>query len=382
MKLAIIVNRLTASRGGAEGWTAGFIAWLAARGHDVEVVMSRQSDSSQFLPNARQVVINCFNRFDFAQKAHAHIQSNRYDIIHDMGFGYHCDLFHPHTGCPSVLEAAKSKRFTGIKRHLYTLLKSCSMRHRRLISLARKQYAQPATNYLAVSQMVADDMQNYHGISASQINVIHNGIDVDRFSRGKLHADRTQMRSHLGIRADETAILSVAHNHSLKGIPLLLQLLENESLANHHLVVVGGHRQRPRSIVVGKNRVTFAGPCANVDPYYAAADIFALPTFYDACSLTVLEAMACELPVITSRCNGAAEFIQHGQNGLLIDSPRDADALLRGVLHCSQKMTRQRLGSQARATMEDYTIEDNFHAIEQLYGSIVDARSVANRRAA
>ena len=45
-------------------------------------------------------------------------------------------------------------------------------------------------------------------------------------------------------------------------------------------------------------------------PYYAAADLYVHPTFYDPCSLVVLEAAACGLPIITSRYNGAAELFR------------------------------------------------------------------------
>jgi len=64
---------------------------------------------------------------------------------------------------------------------------------------------------------------------------------------------------------------------------------------------------------------------------YAAADVFVLPTYYDACSLVVFEAMACGLPAITTICNGAAGIIENGKDGFVISHPP-------GAVELSQKM--------------------------------------------
>ena len=59
----------------------------------------------------------------------------------------------------------------------------------------------------------------------------------------------------------------------------------------------------------------FAGNQKDSLPFYQAADVFALPTLYDPCSLVVLEAMAAGLPVVTSRRNGVHELMQPGVEG-------------------------------------------------------------------
>ena len=58
-------------------------------------------------------------------------------------------------------------------------------------------------------------------------------------------------------------------------------------------------------------------------PYYAAADVFVLPTFYDPCSLSVSEAAASGLPSVTTRFNGAAELLTEGVDGSVISDPAD-----------------------------------------------------------
>ena len=75
------------------------------------------------------------------------------------------------------------------------------------------------------------------------------------------------------------------------------------------------------------DRVIFAGPVPAMERLYAASDIYVHPTFYDSCSLTVLEALASGLPVVTTRFNGASDAIASTEGGTVIDDPADAGAL-------------------------------------------------------
>ena len=74
------------------------------------------------------------------------------------------------------------------------------------------------------------------------------------------------------------------------------------------------YRQAAEGLRVA-DRVKFWGPVADPAPFYQAATVLALPTLYDPCSNVVLEALACGPPVVTTKANGAAEFITPGENG-------------------------------------------------------------------
>ena len=76
----------------------------------------------------------------------------------------------------------------------------------------------------------------------------------------------------------------------------------------------------------------FVGEVADLRPVYSAADIFILPTIYDPFSNACLEALACGLPVITTRSNGFSEIIKNGINGSIIDNPADLTGL-RDAIH-------------------------------------------------
>ena len=107
---------------------------------------------------------------------------------------------------------------------------------------------------------------------------------------------------------------------------------------------------------------------------YAAADIYAQPTYYDPCSLTVLEALACGLPVITTRRNGASELLTHGRDGFILDRPGDLDGLAEAILALCEADLRRDVGAAARALAEGHSTERNYRGILAVYERAADGK--------
>ncbi|MEZ6149617.1 MAG: glycosyltransferase family 4 protein [Pirellulaceae bacterium] len=208
--------------------------------------------------------------------------------------------------------------------------------------------------------------------------MVHNSVDTGRFHPDLRCQFRRRMRQELQIGDNEFVLLTVAHNHRLKGVPALLKLAQAQFQRPLHVVVVGGANKKPcRSRVNHSSQVTFTGAVDDARPYYGASDAFVLLSRYDACSLTVLESMASGLPTITTRVNGASELIDHECNGLIAHDGRDTTELQRLVKVCMDAGEADRLGRAARATMERYTQSDNFKAIESLYYQLGSSRRMA-----
>ena len=122
------------------------------------------------------------------------------------------------------------------------------------------------------------------------------------------------------------------------------------------------------------SQVIFAGRVDDPLPYYAAADCYVHPTYYDPCSLVVLEAGACGLPLITSRYNGASELFRDGQDLLLIDDPADDAELARSMQTLLDDAARRRLGAAAREKVMQHSFERNVDQILEIYQGILDRR--------
>jgi UDP-glucose:(heptosyl)LPS alpha-1,3-glucosyltransferase len=144
---------------------------------------------------------------------------------------------------------------------------------------------------------------------------------MDRF--GFDPALRTKSRQHLKLKPDEIALLFAGSGWERKGLLFAIQamaLCRNKRL---RLLVAGRGNESfyktKRLRFWLEDPVRFLGEVPDLVPVYAAADIFILPTIYDPFSNACLEALACGLPVITTRSNGFSEIIEDGVHGSIIE---------------------------------------------------------------
>jgi UDP-glucose:(heptosyl)LPS alpha-1,3-glucosyltransferase len=142
---------------------------------------------------------------------------------------------------------------------------------------------------------------------------------------------REPVRRELGISEEDRVLVFVANEAERKGLEPLLRALAELPQKNIHLLAVGRLPAATWAPVVDRlglgDRVHFTGPSGAVARYYAAADFFVLPTFYEPWGLVIIEAMACGLPVLTARSAGAAVAVREGQSGELLDDPKSHDEI-------------------------------------------------------
>ena len=180
--------------------------------------------------------------------------------------------------------------------------------------------------------MVADHFQHYHGVPPERISVVPWGLDTSREPADRARV-RTAFRREHGLGDKDVAILFVARNYRLKGLGSLLEAFAPLAGRYPHvrLLACGGkqeaeHQRQARRLGIA-GQVHFLGFVDDIQSCFAGSDVFAFPTFYDPCSLVVLEAMRAGLPVITTRANGAAELITEGSEGFVVESPWEIDDL-------------------------------------------------------
>ncbi len=151
---------------------------------------------------------------------------------------------------------------------------------------------QGASGFLAVSSVVRDGLIKELDVSESRIRVFPNGVDLTRFRPG----NRSEARSRFGIAEGQFVIAFVGHFYEQKGLKRLLEAVRG--LPGVALLLVG---HGPVGVADG-SQVVFKGtlPHEKIPLALAAADAFVLPTRVEGSCNSVLEAMACGLPIITS----------------------------------------------------------------------------------
>lgn len=181
---------------------------------------------------------------------------------------------------------------------------------------------------VALTGQEARLLQEVYGRVRAPITVIPNGVDIDRFSPGDA-AGRAEVRRELGIPDDATVAVFVGHEYERKGLNLAIEALALAPAVV--LLVVGGtgemiRRARAQARRAGvADRVVFAGERPDPVPLLRASDVLVLPSAYEANALVVLEALACGVPVVSTRVGFAPDLLVDGENGFLVE--RDAAAV-------------------------------------------------------
>ena len=147
---------------------------------------------------------------------------------------------------------------------------------------------------IANSELGARGLREDYG--ASTVEVVYNGVDLERFRPD--HAARASLRSEMGV-VGPVAVF-VGNDFVRKGLDVALAALPSDWA----LWVVGTGKPPPAPA-----RVRFFGAQANPERFLQAADVLVLPTHYDPFANVCLEALACGVPVLTTRANGASEIV-------------------------------------------------------------------------
>lgn len=377
MRVAITIDDLDRRRGGMSEWCWQFINAVAKLGYELHVVA--QGFGEDALPNGiiRHAVPRTRSRLELAAKCESTLQSIAPDVKHDTGIGWHFDVFQPHGGSYAAWMVRRLDMYPAWFRFIKRPIDSILPRQRDFSRHWLRQCAaieNSDATIIALSNLVADDFAVTNRIRPNRITVIHNGVDCQRFSPVHRSEYRAVVRRRLSIPDEALVLLIAAHNFRLKGVPELLRVaarLEKNGRQLHVLVAGGRHlepwRLAATRLGIGK-RVSFLGTIADMVPYFSAADAYVHPTYYDPCSLVLLEAAASGLPIVTTRqFNGAVELFRDDDEVLTIDSPTDRVALLERVDALFDERLRGRLGLAARRVALRNPIERNVAEIVRLY---------------
>jgi UDP-glucose:(heptosyl)LPS alpha-1,3-glucosyltransferase len=226
---------------------------------------------------------------------------------------------------------------------------------------------------IAISNMVKQDIMRWYRIPEERITVVYNGVDIERFHPRNCQY-REEVRNRHGIRDEDLVLLFVSNNFRMKGLGFLIKALARIKKETHppfKLLILGRDRQVSYSHLVRKvgigEETIFAGSTNEPEKYYGASDLLVHPTFYDACSLTVLEALASGLPVITTYSNGASGIITQGQEGFVISDPRDDRSLTEKILFFLDREKLEKASIAARHLAESYSLERNWREMENIF---------------
>ncbi|PSB06680.1 glycosyl transferase group 1 [Pleurocapsa sp. CCALA 161] len=236
-----------------------------------------------------------------------------------------------------------------------------------------------ADSIIAVSSNTAKDVAHWLNISPAKIEIVPNGVDtVFNIPDKKTVTDWKQQYAK---SPDEICLLHVGSNQQRKNIETVLKVIK--AIAEQGIPVrlwkVGGDFHLEQEQYIKANNlsphITFVSNPEReaVINFYCAADALVAPSLYEGFGLTVLEAMACGTPTITSNVSAIPEVV--GDAAVLVE-PTDVAAITEAVLRINRDRDfRQDLIDRGFARIKEFSWKKTAEKTAQLYEQVVQSKN-------
>ncbi len=392
MKVALVLEKFTISRGGAERSTYELACALTELGAEVTLLAGKiNTGGLDDLPfRTRQLDIKGMTR---TQRWHSleraltvHVSQNKYDAVHSMAPLFAADVYQPRGG--SILHSG-SRHIRSYNNLVLAVVKRVTawmnMGRRARINSERaicQRHDGPLLT--ALSEYVARQFRTDYNLPDERIRVIRNGVNTNRLRSEQAVSEGTKFRSRYDRKGELALFLFAAENPRLKGLEWLIRSAQqvaqqtSQSLAtplcDFRIMVIGGgdfksYKSLARQLRLDQ-RILFMGSTDHMPGLLQMCDAVVLPTYNDACSRMVLEALAVGKPAITTAFNGAAEFLREGDYGFVIDRCDDVSALAEALLHLCDRNRQQQMcrAIEADRLYEKVSMKRHARELLALYG--------------
>lgn len=347
-RIALSMPRLS-RYGGAEGFGWRLAEALAACGHAVDFLCARAEGR---LPQGVTPVVlgrpplgRAVKNLWFAWAVERHLSRSPYDVVIGLSRTWSQDILRVGGGPQDIFNRLTLPAHgQSLARTLKALRRALSPSGAVIRWMEARQFdtpSNPAQRVVCVSDLVRGWLLEAHpALDPASVEVVYNRPDLSRFAPPDAEL-RERLRAAQGWADADVVVCTAGTNFALKGVGTLIRALP--LLPRNYRLAVAGGRHPDAWVALAKRlgvgeRVHFAGKVDDMPAFYAAADVFALPTYYDACSNAVLEALACGLPAISSARNGSAVF---ADPRLVLQDPGDHQALARFIRLAAEQSPAQ-----------------------------------------
>lgn len=314
-RIALMLPRFS-RYGGVEQFGYRLAEALAAKGHAVDFICARQEVEAPHgvtvLSTGRPAGPRWLKMLVFARQAEALRQRGNYHCAISLGKTLDQDILRVGGGpLPQFWRYSAQAFSPGAARTWKQCTRRLNPANALTMRLEMRQYARSKI-IVAVSHFVRDlILEAAPDIPPERVRVIYNRPDLSRFSPPS-EDERRAARQQFGMEPHTVAIGLATSNFQLKGTAPLIRALA--ALPETCVLYVAGGRNHGAYTALAeklglRERVRFLGKVDAMPVWYRALDVFALPSFYDACSNAVLEALASGLPTLSSAANGSSYFL-------------------------------------------------------------------------
>lgn len=235
------------------------------------------------------------------------------------------------------------------------------------------------TNYIAISEYIKNYMREDLGVPFDKIELIRNGVKFVDYPGLDRQAAKKTILTELGVDINKRVVASIGRLVQLKGHNFLIDAAREilDKYDDVHFLIVGNDKidvewaNSLKRLVKDKRMekyFTFTGTRNDVNNILSVTDVFVLPSLTEGLPLTLLEAMASGVPVVSTDVGSISEVVKHRENGLLIPSG-NSKLISQSVIELFDNL--EWAGSMAESARElvrsKFSIEETARGYENLY---------------
>lgn len=353
---------------------------LAKKGHEIHFITYSQPTRLDFFSENlyyHEVNMEAYPLFAYPPYELA-LASKMVDVVRYEKL----DLLHVHYAIPHASAAYMAKQILksqGIHVPVVTTL------HGTDITLVGKNasYAPVVTfsinesdGITAVSESLRQDTFQHFDIR-KEISVIHNFVDLDRFKKQKKEHFKTAISP-----GGEKVVVHTSNFRKVKRVDDVIRIFHqiSEQLPAR-LLLVGDGPERPKMEKLCRelkicDDVRFLGKLEAVEEVLSIADLFLMPSEKESFGLAALEAMACEVPVVSSNAGGLPELVIDGQCGFVCPVG-DTQQMTKKALYILQEENLPLFKANALARAREFDISNILPLYEMVYKKVLDVKDLS-----
>jgi len=344
MKKVAIEARTLMGCTGASAIVLEHARFLAGHGCSVDIFSEKTDPELTQSVGATPVIVKSFGftdyqkRRSFALKVQKYIEERQYDLVIGNGSLLQQDVVFLHNlvhRAHDLIPGESKKKVATVGRLHAEFLASAEFKL-----------------LIANSNMMKSDLMERYRIPGSKIITMYPGNDLRRFSLQKRLESRDKSRLELGIGTDETLIgLITSGNFEKRGVAPFFKavnLIPDEMLSSFKFLVVGKENNfnsyRSQLKQSARDRIIHIPQEKRIELLYYALDLYVLPAYIEEFGLVIQEAMACGLPIITTKNVGASELLPPEEGRYILADVEPVLLCERLLELAAAAETRERLG--------------------------------------
>lgn len=284
----------------------------------------------------------------------------------------HYDIVHAHTETGGfILRLARGVK--GNSRFFYTphgmsFWKGSSLKSQLIYRPLERWICSGMDKNLGMNKEEVDMLMKWNSMTATYVHGI--GLDLDRFH--KKGRSKIDVRSEFAVGEEDKLIVSVGELDNNKNHILVIKALTLLKAKNYKYIIcgVGPNEEKLKRFVdeTGlSDKVVLAGYRSDISDILNAADLFVFPSFHEGLPVSILEAMACGLPILCSNIRGNVDIIRDGDNGFLF-SPDDYSTLALSIERLLKDYSlAQAFGEKNKQIVTNFSHESVGNELKTLY---------------